>query len=857
MGTDTERLGSGIAMVNFEEIISQPKRNASSYAELSPWYCNVGSNLILTVDGMLLAGFQFDGMDVDGKTDSEINRQLDMLEYSLNILDDKTVVYSYIDRRKGFKPEKSLFNNWYAEEVHKQLLKKQNQNYTTFKHTFFIGYKQQELSQSLFSKIIAYADEEDNIIKATAMAMADVWTGRGSVSSVKRQFGELHETFEGLLSSFTSMIGNVISVRRLSGEDLNGELFRRANPASIDGPIKVPKNNWFLPSRMASDTMVRDGGSIKFIGPTQEKHINVLSIVEEPEEVSSIHVDALLDVEAEFTLCQTFQILETETVKKLIQSHEMYYRSEVKDIVTRIAERVTNQVIEKENHGFSVLADEAQQALIDITTRNKKYGYHSTRLLIYSDDEDTLRTDTGKVATMLRKNGYSLTAETTGLFAAFLSTLPGNSKVNPRKYLASVEKVADMMPLRGKYEGQPLNKHFSEKLNRPVACHILFDTYSNIPYQFNFHVGDVGHGLIIGGTGAGKTTLMNLVISEHQKFAPAKTYIFDKDYSMAVPSLLLGGKHIDGSKPNSLSTNPLKRFLADNDLNTAAKWINILLESGGDKLTGTEKELLSASLMKMQASGEASWNLAMFYTLVRGVNQSLAQKIQPYVDTSDNGSISGRGIFSGYFDAIDDAYAIADIMCFECTKIIKMEEIAPAFLFYVTYCIEKGLDGSTPTLIFIEECWHYFKNPSFADILEDWARTLRKKLAYLVMVTQGAKEFDAIPCGEVIVSLCPTKIFLPLITDMNVKEMERYQSLFGVNEEEFLMIRQAIPKKDYVIKQPGITKLVISKMPELTLASNDACAVEKARNRAFELAQEDGVNWIRTYIKDVMHVSVQ
>ena len=56
--------------------------------------------------------------------------------------------------------------------------------------------------------------------------------------------------------------------------------------------------------------------------------------------------------------------------------------------------------------------------------------------------------------------------------------------------------------------------------------------------------------------------------------------------------------------------------------------------------------------------------------------------------------------------------------------------------------------------------------------------------------------------------------------------------------------------------QPGITKLVISQMPELTIASNDACGMEKARNRAFQLASEGSVNWEKSYIREVLHVTV-
>lgn len=843
-------------MVKLEELLTHPRKSAGSYAELCPWYCNIGDSLVLTFDGMLLAGFQFEGMDVDGKTDDEVNHQLDIIEKSINTLDERITLYSYLDRRRGLRLKKSNYTNWYAEKCNSQLMNKLDREYTSFSHTLFLGFKTPSTTDSLISKINAYSEEESNVFIAFFKSVSDVVSGRGSVSSIKRQLASMHEAFEEVLHNFSTLAGNLVKLNRLVGKELDGELFRRANPASISGPLNLGERNWFLPSRIVADTMVRDGLSVKFIGPTMEKHVKVLSVIEEPSKVSSLHIDSLLEVDAEFTLCQIFQVIDNLDAQKLIQDHEMYYRSEVKDVMTRLAERISGQNIDKENTGFTALADEAQEALVALTTDNLKHGYHSTRLLIYADDQDALKRDTGKVATKLRQNGYGLTVETTGLYGALLSTLPGYTKVNPRKYLAAVDKVTDLMPMRGKSQGKNTHKLFSEKLGREVPCHVVFDTESQIPYQFNCHVGDVGHSLIIGGTGAGKTTLMNLLITEHQKYMPCKTYIFDKDYSMSVPTVLLGGKHIDGGKQNSLSTNPLKRFLKDGNLNMANQWISILLNSSGDQLSSEEKEIISNAIHKTFTSGSESWSLTMLYTFIHGVDQKLASRLQPFVNISELNTESGKGLFSGYFDADNDAYEIADIMCFECSKVISIPEIAAPFLFYVTYCIEQGLDGSTPTLIFIEESWHYFKNPIFAETLEDWSRTLRKKLAYLVLVTQGTKEFAEISCGDVIINMSPTKIFLPLITHMTDAEKERYKQMFGINDHEFAMINRAVPKRDYIIKQPGITKLVTSVMPELTLLSNDACAVERVRNKALDMAKDGVVNWRKNFIKEELHVSV-
>lgn len=842
-------------MLNRHELITIPREQAGSYAELCPWFSLISNNVVITIDGMLLAGFKFEGMDVDGKTDETINRQINLIENCLNTLNSNSTVWSYLDRKYGYEIPKPEYNDWYAEKCGDQLIQGRKKNLSIFKHQLFIGYKLPNMTDSLMSKISQYSDQNPNIISAIWEAIKDVYTGQGTVAIIKNQLVEMLDAFELQLESLKVMASNIINLQRLEGDLLLGALHERMNPASLTGPLKVGKRNWFLPSRMTSDVMVRNGDCIKFVGATKNRLVNVLSIVDEPEEVSSMHIDALLDVDSEFTLCQIFEIVEQDKAKKAIQSHEQFYKNEAKDLVTKLGERFSGQEIDKIDTGKLILAEEAQHALADLTTYNLKHGFHSSRLLVYAENAEDLKNSTSRVCAKMRVNGYSITQETTGLFGAFLSTLPGNNKVNPRKYLSSVEKIADLLPMRGKYEGEKTNKILSKKLGREVPSHIIFETESGIPYQFNFHVGDVGHTLIIGGTGAGKTTLANLALSEFQKYGKTRSYIFDKDYSMCVPSLLLGGRHIDGGKTNALSTNPIKRFLKDGEIHQAINWLFILLESTGDRLSSEDRELVSKAVQYTQQSSIENWHLISVYTYVRGHDQKVASRFIPFIDISTDNTGNGKGVFSGYFDADEDAFELSDILCMECSKIIKMPEIASPFLFYVTYCIEKGLDGTTPTFIYIEECWHYFKNDAFAEILEDWARTLRKKLAFLVMVTQGAKEFKSIPSGNVIVGMSPTKIFLPIITDMTMEERGNYVELFGINDQEFEMIENAIPKRDYIIKQPGITKVVKSRMPELTLISNDACANEAVRNQAMSMARNN-LNWRKKFVNEVLNVNV-
>jgi type IV secretion system protein VirB4 len=62
---------------------------------------------------------------------------------------------------------------------------------------------------------------------------------------------------------------------------------------------------------------------------------------------------------------------------------------------------------------------------------------------------------------------------------------------------------------------------------------IQLKTTSNTPYYFNFHEHDVGHTRITTGTGGGKTTVINTLLTASDKFKPY-IFHFDFEYSASV-----------------------------------------------------------------------------------------------------------------------------------------------------------------------------------------------------------------------------------------------------------------------------------------------------------------------------------
>jgi len=71
----------------------------------------------------------------------------------------------------------------------------------------------------------------------------------------------------------------------------------------------------------------------------------------------------------------------------------------------------------------------------------------------------------------------------------------------------------------------------------------LLKTTANSPYFFNFHSADVGHTLILGPTGGGKTVIQNFLLSQAEKTGARMVFI-DKDRGAEIFVRACGGTYL-------------------------------------------------------------------------------------------------------------------------------------------------------------------------------------------------------------------------------------------------------------------------------------------------------------------------
>ena len=131
--------------------------------------------------------------------------------------------------------------------------------------------------------------------------------------------------------------------------------------------------------------------------------------------------------------------------------------------------------------------------------------------------------------------GFTCMTESLNAVEAWLGSLPGHVYANVRQPPVSTLNLAHMIPLSAVWAGPEQDGHFR-------APPLFYGrTAGATPFRFSLHVGDVGHTLIAGPTGAGKSVLLALMALQFRRYVGAQIFAFDFGGFMRAAALGMGG----------------------------------------------------------------------------------------------------------------------------------------------------------------------------------------------------------------------------------------------------------------------------------------------------------------------------
>src|SRR5438477_7997377 len=174
-------------------------------------------------------------------------------------------------------------------------------------------------------------------------------------------------------------------------------------------------------------------------------------------------------------------------------------------------------------------------------------------------DPDPARADlvAGEILKVLNDAGFPGRIKTVNALEPYLGSLPGHGYPNLRRPLLSTRNIADLLPVTSVWPGPATTPAPFFPPQSPPLCWAATD--GSTPFRVNLHDSDVGHTLVLGKTGSGKSVLLALLAAQFRRYSGAQVFAFDVGYSMWTLASAAGALHHDlaAGRPDALKLQPL------------------------------------------------------------------------------------------------------------------------------------------------------------------------------------------------------------------------------------------------------------------------------------------------------------
>ena len=499
----------------------------------------------------------------------------------------------------------------------------------------------------------------------------------------------------------------------------------------------------------------------------------------------------------------------TDASKVLARIRRQWFAKR-KSIIAILKEVMTNETSVLLDSDAANKAQDADMALQELGTDLVGEAYVTGTVTVWDENLQVADERLRLVEKTIQGRDFTCMRETVNAIEAWLGSLPGHVYANVRQPPISTLNLAHMMPFSAVWAGPERDEH----LDAPPL--FFARTEGSTPFRFSLHVGDVGHTLIVGPTGAGKSVLLALMALQFRRYDRAQVFAFDFGGSIRAAALAMGGDWHDlggalaDDAAEPVALQPLARIDDPGERAWAAEWVAMLLAREHTTVTPELKEHVWSALSSLASAPAAERTLTGLAVLLQ--SNPLKQALQPY--TVD-------GPWGRLLDAEAERLGEAEVQAFETEGLIG-SGAAAAVLSYLFHRIEDRFDGR-PTLLIVDVGWLALDDRGFSGQLREWLKTLRKKNASVVFATQSLADIDGSRVAPAIVESCPTRLFLPNERALEPQIAAIYRR-FGLNDRQIEILSRATPKRDYYCQSRRGNRLFELGLSEVALAFTAASA---------------------------------
>lgn len=798
--------------------LAEYRQRASHLADYLPWAALIAPGIVLNKDGSFQRTLKFRGPDLDSSVPAELSAISQHLSLAFKRLGERWALFIEAQRVPAQSYTCSSYPDAATAMVEAERKAAFEADGTHFESAYFLTF--------------TYMPPEDTT------AATEGWLFEGTPSGA-RQLWDLVNTFreqsERVSDQFQAFMPEC---HWLSDEETLTYL--HSTVSTRCQPVAVPEIPMHLDALLADEPLTC--GLAPMLGTS---NLRLLSITGFPVSTVPGILDDLNRLGFAYRWSTRAILMDKTRAQSELTRIRRQWFAKRKSLGAILKEVMTNEQAVLVDNDASNKAADADAALQELGADYAGYAWVTTTITVW--DEDPVIADEKRrlCEKVVQARAFTCIPETLNAVDAWLGSLPGHLYANVRRPPISTLNLAHMMPASAVWAGPESNTHLA---GPPL---LLAKTEGTTPFRLSLHVGDVGHSLVVGPTGAGKSVLLALLALQFRRYPDARIIAFDYGRSLRAACLAMGGdwQDLGDSQDAPVRLQPLRSIDDPAARGWAADWLAAILVHEGVALTPAVREHVWSALNALATAPEAQRTLTGLSVMLQ--SQPLKQALQPYC--------SG-GAHGGLLDAETDALAFHRVSVFETQGLVGTPAASAVFA-YLFRRIEGQLDGS-PTLIIIDEGWLALDNAGFALQLKRWLKTLRKANASVIFATQSLADIGSSPIATALIESCPSRLFLPNANALEPQIADIYRQ-FGLNSRQIQLIARAMPKRDYYLQSSVGSRLFELGLGDVALA---LCATsspqdQSAITRLWQSGDPDRffADWLRfkglTWAADLVSIS--
>ncbi len=489
-----------------------------------------------------------------------------------------------------------------------------------------------------------------------------------------------------------------------------------------------------------------------------------LLTLKEYKELPAASIDLLLQLPAEFMVAQCMDFINHKKALGAYQEQkDIYDLSQDPDL----PENIGLIDILKSNQGRSV-----------------DFGEQQLNFFVLGDSVKQMEENVKLLISGLNGVGMIAIREDIKLQEAYWAQLPANFEFLRRLKPINTARIGGFSLVNNLPSGLAKGSPWGP----PVS---ILPTAANTPYFFNFHIDRNGHTAIVGPYGAGKTVLLNFLLSEARKLKN-RLFFFDHARSAELFLRSIGAEYhtIDNrvaqpgetlDRPNNVSLprlNPLQLEDTPQNRSFLLVWLDAMLRSDRFYRPEMSEEFwpfFQEALAYVYEAPRERRNITLLVEYLKDHAPKAAAKLYSWY--SD-------GEFARWFDHTEDTLDLSSgLVGFELGPLGLQERAAAPVVAYLLHRVMLTLDGA-PTILVLDEAWELLDNPVFASRLGGWLEMLRSRNTLVILATEKPDAVLESRLSPTIMQQVATQIYLPNQAVMS----DEYAEIFGLTTSECRLI---------------------------------------------------------------------